>query len=62
MEIKRYVCISTTTYIEQQAVLAKFPEAYFITRENDIVDFLLPIYEEDIVRDFLTEWNKNQKG
>jgi len=62
MEIRRYTCLRTFTYEEQQAVLAKFPEAYFIVREENVVDFLLPIMEDDIARQFLVEWNTQQKG
>jgi len=62
MEINRYTCLRTFTYEEQQAVLAKFPEAFFIIRDDSTIDFLLPISKDDVARQFLVEWNTNQKG
>ena len=61
MEIKRYVCIRASTYVEQQAILAKFPQSFFINRGNEVIDFFLPIYEEDIVREFINNWNQKEK-
>jgi hypothetical protein len=57
MEIKRFTRLRTFTYDEQQAVLAKFPSAFFMVREADIVDFYLPIERDDEARRFLVECN-----
>ena len=61
MEIKRYTSIRTATYAEQQAVLAKFPRAFFVQRDQEIFDFFLPIYEDEVVREFVFNWHSKDK-
>lgn len=58
MEMKTYVSIRVTKYEEQQAVLAKFPDAYFVQRGENIIDFFLPSFRESEVQEFITEYNR----
>lgn len=66
MRVKEVIEIQTETYLEEQYILDKFPEAVWVSGVRNYATFYLPKSREKVVSKVLKEWdelyNKNGKG
>lgn len=61
MKINRIVQISTDTVEEEQFILNKFPEAWWVpTNVRGVTTFNLPIQKEVLVREALNEYEERK--
>ena len=59
MKLKSVLEITTDSYVEQQYILTKFPQARWLTLDESLTKFYVPYELYSEVKNVITEWEKN---
>jgi hypothetical protein len=59
MKLRSILEITTNSYIEQQYILSKFPQARWLTLDESLTKFYVPYELYSEVKTAIQEWEKN---